>query len=59
MKKRNIRTTKTTGSRRGMGRVAPSMGDILKMKYTFQMLAADYFHHMGQYYAVIVDRYSH
>ena len=32
MKKRNIRTTKTTGPRRGMGRVARSMGDILKMK---------------------------
>ena len=29
---RNIRTIKTTGPRRGMGRVAPSMGDILKMK---------------------------
>ena len=28
-------------------------------EYPFQMLAADYFHHMGQYYAVIVDRYSH
>ena len=30
-----------------------------KPEYPFQMLAADYFHHMGQYYAVIVDRYSH
>ena len=27
-------------------------------QYPFQMLSADYFHHMGHYYAVIVDRYS-
>ena len=28
-------------------------------EYPFQQIAADYFHHMGCYYAVIVDRYSH
>lgn len=28
-------------------------------QYPFQLLAADYFHHSGHYYAVIVDRYSH
>ena len=32
MKKRNIRSTKTTGSRRGMGRVALTIGDIPKKK---------------------------
>ena len=28
-------------------------------EFPFQQIAADYFHHMGCYYAVIVDRYSH
>ena len=30
-----------------------------KPEYPFQLLAADYFHHKGHYYAVIVDHYSH
>ena len=28
-------------------------------EYPFQYLAADYFHHGGKYYLVVVDRYSH
>ena len=28
-------------------------------EYPFQQIAADYFHYMGCYYAVIIDRYSH
>ena len=28
-------------------------------EYPFQYLAADYFHHLGKYYLVVVDRYSH
>merc|ERR1711895_263236 len=28
-------------------------------EFPFQQIAADYFHHMGCYYAVVVDRYSH